>query len=291
MIAMRVFVASLGVLLGLASPAIAQPPSEGIRGNIIIQDPTGDNAEKMTPPIATSGTFEVNKVELHRILATDALKTVDLNSLTLSIWFAQKDVELPEHVLVHLQDLAVIEDDRGKRLLSDEQLKYAHYIKEPRPTGMIKTARGKSGPVISLQLSAPDRNAAVIRSLKGKVTISGIGMEHIELTDLSKLKGGLIEDERLKDFPIRAKVSYEDKQTVVKLLLPEKHDQLEFFGLFRNDQSIRPSGGHITGEDGMTSSVVTYTGDQTKGTFLGIILRKMIDPKTIDFEFKDISLP
>ncbi|WP_145299798.1 hypothetical protein [Planctopirus ephydatiae] len=120
---MRILVASLGMLLSLASPAIAQPPSEGIRGNVVIQDPTGDNAEKMTPPIATSGTFEVDKVELHRRLATDALKTVDLNSLTLSIWFAQRDVELPEHVLVHLHDLAVIEDDRGKRLLSDEQLK------------------------------------------------------------------------------------------------------------------------------------------------------------------------
>ncbi|WP_145299795.1 hypothetical protein [Planctopirus ephydatiae] len=116
-------------------------------------------------------------------------------------------------------------------------------------------------------------------------------MQNIELTDLSKLKGGLIEDERLKDFPIRASITVENKQTVVKLLLPEKHDQLEFFGLFRNDRAIRPFSEEEGGEDGMVSSIVTYTGDQTKGTFLGIILRRMIDPKTIDFEFKDIPLP
>lgn len=288
---MRILVFSCLLVCGEVTQVDAQPPSEGIRGNIVIQDPTGDNAETMTPPVATSGTFEIDKIELQRQLVTDALKTVNLNSLNLSFWFAQRDIELPEHVLVHIHDLSLIEDDRGVRLLSDEQLKYAHYVKEPRPTGMIKSARGKSGPIVSLRLSDPARNASVIRSVKGKVTISGIGMEHIELTDLSKLKGGLIDDERLKDFPIRAKVELENGGTTVKLFLPEKHDQLEFFGLYRDDRPIRPNGGNMSGEDGMATSTITYAGDQTKNTFLGIILRKQIEPKTIDFEFTNIPIP
>lgn len=162
--------------------------------------------------MASGKSFEVERLELTRRLATGAVKSVDLNSLRLNLWFALPYGEAFHHdqLLVHIHELAPIEDDKGNSLLSPSVMRWNRALKEPSQPPMLQTSRGKDGPVVGIGLDAPARDATDLRQIKGKVTISGLKIERVEVRDLSTLKGVPIEDKFLDDFPIEARGGTEE---------------------------------------------------------------------------------
>lgn len=252
--------------------------------------PEGDETKRV-PPIATSGSLEIESIRVERQQVTDSVFEVDLNGTQIAIWLAGEADDFPEWVQVKIGGLGPVEDDMGKSLLPEKRKQSNRILREPVSSGRMKSARGKSGPVVSLRLDAPAREAKTIRSLKGKAIISQTRVEQILLKDAASLSGKPIADARFKDFPITPVLKVENGDTILKLTLPAEHARLQYFGLIKMNREATLLEQEESTEEKTVTITKIYLGDQTKGTSLGITLAQPSEETVYEFDFKDIALP
>jgi len=272
----------------LCAIAIAVVACQFSSNRAFAQPPDDDGK---TPVIAESGGVEIASIKVVRHKASGAAKGADLTNMELELWFGAEATKPSSDYVVHVTELAAIEDDTGKSLAPKNRRDFMDFLKAPVPARETSMTRGKAGPVVHFMLDAPDRSATRLKSIKGKAVVSQSSYERLQFKDLASMQGGSLEHASLADFPVRPTVKVEDGKTIVTLEVPSPHDRLVAWGLVRNNRMIEPdSEGVATGED-ISTLDATYEGDLVKDCTLGIMLAQPNASRLFEFEFKDVELP
>ncbi|MBX3451216.1 MAG: hypothetical protein KF777_16740 [Planctomycetaceae bacterium] len=245
-----------------------------------------DEAEYL-PAIANSGNVEIEAIRISRERVARQAKHADLTNMTVSLWLAWKG-EPPERILLQIVELDPIRDNTGKLLTTKQRLDSLPFLKKNFRGNEFKSQGDKNGPVVNLLLDAPAREATTIRSIKGKAVVSEVTAARIDFKDLAAIKKKVLEDPKLKDFKIEADIEIFDGDTELKLQVPPAHERLMWWGLVTNSRRTVPITAESQNGDMLTK---TYSGDQTKDTFLGIVIAEPTKSHEMEFQFTDIKLP
>lgn len=254
------------------------------------QEPPKD--ADLTPAIATSGDVEIVSIRTVRERAADAAKDADLNHLEVVLWLTSQGDRTPGRPLVKIADLDPILDDTGKLLLTKQRRAQQTQLHEELLSAGKKIGRGKGGPVVVLTLDLPERKALKIPLIKGKATVAQPSVAKLDFKDLSKLRGQPLEHPKLKNFKIEATFEFEDGVSMLTVRLPKKHAKVEFWGLIKDGRILGEEAELRKAEDETTVSFKKiYPGDRRKDSFFGIMITESTEPRTLEFQFKDVELP
>lgn len=243
--------------------------------------------DKTVPPIAVSGDFEVDSISVTKRIATDAVVDADLLTMQLQLWLAEPvKPQGRTQYLIKITNFQPIEDNTGKLLSTPKRTKYYKFLQGEAEANQFKSARGKAGPVISMTLEVPERQATTIKSIKGTVQLSTTKAHRLLFDDLKSLQGKPLIDPQLADFPITPTIKVDQFGTELSLKVLPQHDRLKFWGLIKDGRPLDEKA------EGKSEDVIskTYDGDQTNAK-LGIVIEELTTTKEIPFKFKDVRLP
>lgn len=261
-----------------------------LQNHVFAQPPDDDGK---TPVIAESGGVEIASIKVVRHKASGAAKGADLTNMELELWFGAEATKPGSDYVVHVTELAAIEDDTGKSLAPESRREIMYFLKAPVPARETTMTRGKAGPVVHFKLDAPNRGATRLKSIKGKAVVSQSSYERLQFKDLATMQGQPIEHASLADFPVRSTVKVEDGNTIVTLEVPRPHDRLITWGLVKGNRMMEPNfeEQRASNDGRITTLGATYEGDLVKDCTLGIMLAQPNASRLFEFEFKDVELP
>lgn len=242
-----------------------------------------------TPAIATSGDVEIESIRIVRAKASDAAKEADLTTMEIQLWLAATADKRPDETLLKVEDLGPIEDDTGKLLSTKKRLDRLAFLHGEVGGTQYNTMRGKAGPVISLVLEVPARQATTIRSIKGKAVVSPSTSSRLEFKDLSAISGKPLDHPKLKNLSIQPTIEVKKGETVLTLRVPVQHERLKLWGLVKDGEMPQPES--ESSMEGGTVLTATYRGDLSKESSLGIVIAEPGSPKVMEFNFKNVELP
>jgi hypothetical protein len=241
------------------------------------------------PVIATSGSVEIEKIRISRERISGQVSHADFTNMVVSLWLTSKE-ESPERTLLQITELDPIYDGTGKLLTTKQRLDALPFLKKDFRGLEQKLSAGKNGPIIDLLLDAPSREATTIKSIKGKAVVSEVKEVHIDFKDLAAINKKVLEDRMLNDFRIEVEIEVIKGETELTLQVPANHERLMWWGLVTNSRRTVPIFFESRSADGDTLTK-KYRGDQTTGTFLGIVMAKPTKTQEMEFHFRNIELP
>lgn len=244
-----------------------------------------------TPPIAESGGAEIESIKIVRQKVSGAAASADLTNMEVRIWLANDDFAADERFVLQVTELAAIEDSAGNALLREHRRKRMNYLDGEVPVRETLSRDGRSGPVVTLLLDAPERSASTIKSIKGKAIVSRSKIARLEFKDIAAMNHKLLEHETLSNFPIRATVEQSDNKTILKLEVSPQHERLIAWGLVKRNRMLSPHSESESLENEVTILEASYDGDVVGDCSLGLKVAEPVDGELFEFEFNDLELP
>lgn len=280
----------LGLVLGSPLPLCLPPADSAARA----QEPT-----RIAP---ASNRVEIDDIHVERRAARGAAKGADLTNMRLKLWFAA-DWKTPDgssSPLIHIQELAPIEDDTGRVLSTAARSKQIEYLRGEVRGKEWQSTGGKGGPVIDLLLDAPARGAAKLKGVKGKALVTLTKPLSLTFTDLAAVNGKVLDHPDLKvlaAMKLRFSVEEKDGGVSARLSAPVNFASPWNRGRLRNWE-VRDAAGLLSASREATKpegeGVVverTYRRGSVKGLSLRLTVLEAVESKTFDFEFRDVELP
>lgn len=280
----------LGLAFGSPLPLCPAPADGAARA----QEPA-----RIAP--ASNG-VELDDIHVERRAARGAARGADLTNMRLKLWFAA-EWQTPDGgspPLVHIQELAPVEDDTGRVLSTAARAQQIEYLRGEVRGGAWQSAGGKGGPVVDLLLDAPARGAAKLKGVKGKARVTLTRPVGLTFGDLAAVDGKVLDHPDLRGLAaMKLRFSVEEKGGGVsaRLSAPVNYASPWNRGRLRSWE-VRDAAGPLsasreaTKKEGEGVAVErTYRRGSVKGLSLRLTVLDAVESKTFDFEFRDVELP
>lgn len=263
------------------------PPVVDSRATAPADAPGTRQPVKYVDFLAESGGVELSRMTETRTREPDSAAWFDNDHLDLNLWLTFSDKEdLPNRLMVRIADLEPIVDDTGKDLLSEFRREHAHLLNEDVYGFGFEMTRGKMGPRVLVRVDAPNRRATALKSIKGKAIISEPSYSKLRFDKLRERSGKALEHDKLKSIEIVPSIEARRGKTIVRLAFADGRRQVVDAILMVGEEMILASGE----EDDRNSMLRVFDGNHLDDAMLTIILAEPMNPRTLSFEFKDISL-
>lgn len=268
---------------------------------LVVQLPAQESGTIIAP---ASGGVEIEDIVIVRRTSLGAVKSADLTNMRIDLrllaaWEKQESDSF-DH-LVRLHSLSPIEDDSGKRLLTEKRVKGIYYLEdEVRGRQWWQERDKRAGTSISLLLDAPARSAVTIKAIQGRAEVLRAKEIRLKFDDLSAIDGkelnhpDLPELEKLK---LQFSIETMGDEVTAKVSAPFNYASPWFQGRL-SEWSLMDGAAHprLTREskspkNGGVTVERTYRRQSIEGLSLRLIVLSPFDSKTFDFEFRDVELP
>ncbi len=161
------------------------------------------------PPIGIDGQVEIERFDIRRVRAADAVKHADITNMRVDLFIDLKS--LPPHLeggyLVRLVELSDIRDDSGKLLLTEIRRKDIDMLYRPiKPRAFNLKRGGRQGPNVDFVIDAPAIGASSLVQLSGEFEIAPYATKLIVFRDLRSQIGMALTHPLLPDVKFRPKI-------------------------------------------------------------------------------------
>jgi len=243
------------------------------------------------PPIGIDGQVEIERLEVHRVRAADAVKHADLTNLRVELFLDLKEKfqSTDSGHLIRLVHLVDIRDDSGKLLLTEKRRNAIDMLQRPvKPQSFQVKRGGRQGPVVGFVIEEPAIGASRIVELAGAFEVAPYANRWIVFRDLRRQIG--------KDLthPLLPGVTFRPA------IFDGQYPYLELNSNLEEDDRIDHWMTRVLTEEGFEITPTSYGGGNLRQGFAEPLPEKFdlwlevldVGPsQRIEFRFGDICLP
>lgn len=272
--------------------AIIQAISFLLSPDLIPRTPPEDS--KLTKPLAANSGVELTTISIVRTKRGYAFKEQKISAeMNLDLWltYPEGSLKKSEDYFIETVKLKLARDNTGKSLITKDRLETIR-----RKIGREQTSsRGnKIGPVLSITLDAPSKQATHLRELIGTVRVMKASVEFAKFQNISFLAGKRLQLPNVEGVAITPTFEAGKGFTTVSLQIHGKQALIYKWGLSKDGQAW-PDGGPAGWlfehrRRGAVSGVV-IRGQIPVDVDLDLVVLVPTHSHEFRFEIKDVELP
>ncbi len=122
--------------------------------------------------------------------------------MKIELWLPATWKAKTDHFLVKLHSLGPVEDNTGKILTTKKRLEGIGILHGEVLTDSLQAFRAKKGPIVSLVLEVPAREAISIKAFKGKAEVSLAKEVALQFDDLLAIIDKPLKHPKLKNLKL-----------------------------------------------------------------------------------------
>lgn len=243
------------------------------------------------PPIGIDGRVEIERLDVHRVRAAEAVKHADITNMRVELFLDLKS--FPPHMegghLIRLVELSDIRDDSGKLLLTDTRRKGIDMLHRPFKPQSFNTKRdGRQGPKVDFVIDAPAIGANSLVQLSGEFEVAPYATRLIVFRDLRSQIGMALSHPLLPDVTFRPRID------------DGEFPYLEMNSNLQEDDRIDEWSLTVMSEDGFRINPMSHGGGVLRQGFAQPLPQKIdvwlevldVGPsERIKFRFENVVLP
>lgn len=191
-----------------------------------------------------------------------------------------------------LLELDDIHDETGKLLLTEARRAAIPALSSEVLLTDMHLISDILGPVLTLRMDAPDPKARKLKRVRGKLQIALGDVQRLEFKDVVSLAGKKLDHPDLGNLIVNVDLVNETGMLTVKLKYSGRRDRILEWAVARNGQFLPPFAISSDGPNKLaTEQSKTYETGSSENLELWLAIPKAGVAQTIEFDWRDVSLP